>query len=411
MVLMDVFVARQAILNRQKDLFGYELLFRSSAERNCYDGTDSCSSTQQVIANTLFSAGLEGILGGKKGFINFDRKMLLDGSWSILPKENVVIEVLESVGPDEAVVEACGRLRASGYMLALDDFVDHPKFEPLTHMAQIIKVDVLATSRAEQKHLVVRYGKRGIRMLAEKVETLKEFDWALSVGFDYFQGYFFTKPVVVRGRQIPSSKISCLNLLQETQREPINFEKVRDLIKNDVAFSYKLLRFTNSAFFAHQTEIRAIDRALMVLGEEGIRRWVTIAAMIGLAKDKPSELIAQSLLRARFAEQLARIAGHQDASNWFLMGLFSHLDALLDRTMENALQQIELNRPVKEVLSHTAPADNRMACGYSLICSYEKGDWASVTKFAQCVGVQVSEIGQAYVESARWASEVTAQGC
>ena len=406
---MDVFVARQAILNRQKDLFAYELLFRSSAERNCYDGADSSSSTQQVIANTLFSAGLEGILGGKKGFINFDRKMLLDGSWSILPKDNVVIELLESVEPDEAVVEACGRLCASGYTLALDDFVHHPKFEPLAQKAHFIKVDVQATTRAEQKGLVAKYGKRGIRMLAEKVETVKEFDWALSIGFDYFQGYFFTRPVVVRGRQIPSLKISCLNLLQETQREPINFEKVRDLVKNDVAFSYKLLRFTNSAFFAHQTEIREIDRALIVLGEQGIRRWVAIAAMIGLAKDKPNELIAQSLLRARFAEQLARMAGYSDASNWFLMGLFSQLDALLDLTIESALQQIALVLPVKEVLLQTAPANNRMACAYSLILCYEKGDWDQVTKLAQCVGVQASEIGQAYVQSARWVSEVTAQ--
>jgi c-di-GMP-related signal transduction protein len=338
--------------------------------------------------------------------------MLLDGSWSILPKENVVIELLESVEPDAAVVEACGRLSASGYTLALDDFVHHPKFDLLTQKAQIIKVDVLATSRAEQTRLVVKYGKRGIRMLAEKVETIEEFEWALSAGFDYFQGYFFNKPVIVRGRQIPSSKISCLNLLQEAQREPIDFEKMRDLIKNNVAFSYKLLRFTNSAFFAHQTEIRAIDRALIVLGEEGIRRWVAIAAMIGLAKDKPNELIAQSLLRARFAERLARMAGYSDASNWFQMGLFSQLDALLDLTIENALQQIELAQPVKEVLLRTAPPDSRMACGYSLICCYEKGEWDNVTKFAQCVGAGESEIGQVYVESARWVSEVTAQsGC
>jgi c-di-GMP-related signal transduction protein len=406
---MDVFVARQAILNRQKDLFAYELLFRSSADHNCYDGTDSTSSTQQVIANTLFSAGLEGLIGGKKAFINFDRKMLLDGSWSILPKESVVIEVLESVEPDEAVVEACGRLCANGYTLALDDFVHHPKFEPLTHKAQIIKVDVLATSRAEQKRLVAKYSKRGIRMLAEKVETLEEFDWALCIGFDYFQGYFFTRPVVVRGRQIPSSKISCLRLLQETQREDIDFDRVRDLIKGDVALSYKLLRFTNSAFFAHQTEIREIDRALIVLGEQGIRRWVAIAAMIGLAKDKPHELIVQSLVRACFAERLAALAGFADASNWFLMGLFSMLDALLDRTIENALEQIKVARPVEETLLHTAPPESGMAGAYSVICCYETGDWDAVTKLAELMGVPASLIGEVYVESLRAVSQVTGQ--
>ena len=140
------------------------------------------------------------------------------------------------------------------------------KLEPMIRIAHIIKVDLLTTSRREQERLVAKYGKQGIRMLAEKVETLEEFEWARQIGYDYFQGYFFTKPVVVRGRQISTSKMSCLRLLQETQREELDFDQLRKLIKDDVSFSYKLLRFTNSALFAHQAEIRNIERALMVLG-------------------------------------------------------------------------------------------------------------------------------------------------
>jgi c-di-GMP-related signal transduction protein len=408
---MDVFVARQAILNRQKELYAYELLFRSDLLKNHFDGTDSSAATTQVIANTLFSAGLEGILGGKKAFINFDRKMLLDGAFSILPKETLVIEVLETVEPDEEVVAACARLNASGFMLALDDFVHHPKFEPIVKKAHLIKVDMRSTSRPEQKRLVDNYGSRGIRMLAEKVETLEEFEWARRIGYDLFQGYFFTKPVVVQGRNISTSKMSCLRLLQETQREELDFDKLRGLIKGDVSFSYKLLRFTNSAMFAHQSEIRTIEHALMVLGEEGIRRWVAIAALPGLAKDKPNELIVHSLMRAQFSEKLGRMAGITATQNCFMMGLFSLLDALLDRTIEYALQQIKLAPPVEEALLRTAATNDRMAIVYSLICRYESGDWDEVTRLAERLGVPAMSIGEAYVESTRWVAEVLSMTC
>jgi EAL and modified HD-GYP domain-containing signal transduction protein len=396
---MDVFVARQAILNRQKDLFAYELLFRSAPDQNQFDGTEPSSATSQLIANTLFSDGLEGILGGKKGFINFDRKMLLDGPWSILPKALVVIEVLETVEPDVPVVDACERLRADGYTIALDDFVHHPAFEPLIKTAHIIKVDLRSTCRAEQQRLVQKYGAQGIKMLAEKVETAEEFEWAHGIGFDYFQGYFFTKPVVMRGRQAPSWKMSCLRLLRETQQKDLDFDKIHDLIKNDVSFCYKLLRFTNSALFTHRDEIRTIDHALMVLGEDGIRRWAALAALSGLTTDKPHELLVQSMLRAQFAERLARLAGFANVHNWFLMGLFSLLDAMLDQTLESALAQIKLSRQIEETLLRTAAPDERMASAYSLICKYELGDWDAVVSYAECLHVPIADVGSAYLES------------
>jgi len=404
---MDVFVARQAILNRNKDVYGYELLFRSSAENNQFDGTESSYATKSVIAGTLFSVGLEGLLGGKRAFINFDRKMLLEGVCSILPKETLVIELLETVEPDEEVIAACARLKENGFTIALDDFVHRSKFDALLEKVHIIKVDMRSTPRDEQKRLVAKYGRLGIRMLAEKVETLDEFEWAREIGFDFFQGYFFTKPVVVRGRQIETSKMSCLRLIQETQREELDFDKLSRLIKGDVSFSYKLLRFTNSPLFPHRNEIRSVERALSVLGEEGIRRWVAVAALPFLAKDKPQELIVQSLLRAQFSEQIGRIAGVQAAQNCFLLGLFSLIDAILDRSIEYALEQIKLSPPVESALLGVAPPDHRLTIVYSLLRSYENGDWDSVTELATRLGVPLASVGEANVGSVRWVDEVT----
>jgi EAL and modified HD-GYP domain-containing signal transduction protein len=403
---MDVFVARQAILDRRKTVFAYELLFRSG-QANAYDGTDSSSATAQVISNTLFSSGLEDLLGNKKAFVNFDRNMLLSGACAMLPKETLVIEVLETVEPDEEVVAACRKLRADGYTIALDDFIHSAKFEPLLEIAQIIKVDLLVTSRDEQQRLIAKYGKRGVQMLAEKVEALTDFESALGMGFDFFQGYFFTKPVIVRGRQIPTSKMSCLRLLNEVQREDIDFDKLCKLIEEDVSFSYKLLRFVNSAYFARQTEIRSVYQALIALGEEGIRRWVAVAALPGLAKDKPQELIVQSLVRAHFSEQIARLAGFSEAKNGFMLGLFSLLDALLDRPLEEALGQIKLAPPVEEALLRTSPEDRRLGSAYALIRSYEFGDWDSVTSLADQIGILSTDVGNAYVSSAKWVAQMT----
>ena len=405
---MDVCVARQAILNRHQDVYGYELLFRSNPDADHFDGTDSSSATRQVVAHTLFSAGLEGISGGKRAFINFDRNMLLDGSCTLLSKESVVLEILETVEPDDEVIAACAKLCESGYLIALDDFVQHARFEPMIAKSHILKIDLRATSHRDQERLVRTYGQRGIRMLAEKVETLEEFEWARGIGFDLFQGYFFTKPAIVRGRQIPAAKLSCLRLLQEAQREDIDFDKLRALIKDDVSFSFKLLRFTNSALFPYHAEIHTVEHALMVLGEEGIRRWVAIAALPALASDKPHELIVQSLLRARFSERLAQAAGLAIPASCFTMGLFSMLDVLLDQPIEYAVRQIRLTRLVEETLLGTAPSEERMAIVYSLIRSYEAGEWRTVDRLADALGLTVSSVAEIYVESTRWVSDVGA---
>src|SRR6185436_2077543 len=208
---MDVFVARQAIFDRARRLYGYELLFRSDGERNEFDGTESGSATTQVIANSLLSIGLENIVCGKKAFVNFDRILLMSGLHSMIPREDLVLEILESVEPDPEFLAACRELYEKGYTIALDDFVRHPRFEPLTEIAKVIKVDVRATAKEEQEQLLRIYKPRGIAMLA---------------GYDFFQGYFFTKPVVVRGQQIPAAKLNCINLLREMQQTDLDFRRL-----------------------------------------------------------------------------------------------------------------------------------------------------------------------------------------
>ena len=402
---MEVFVARQAIFDCSHQVYGYELLYRSDEVNNQFDGTEAASATAQVVANSLLSVGVENMLCGKKAFLNFDRTLLIGGFQAILPPESLVVEILEWVEPDTDVLDACAKLSQQGYSIALDDFVANARGEAFTRFAKMIKVDMRSTPREEQERLIHTYGPRGIAMVAEKVETREEFEWAHNAGYQFFQGFFFAQPVVVRGRHIPASKLACLKLLSEMQSSDIDFERVQKVISEDVALSFKLLRHANSALFAREGEIHTIHHGLVMLGEAGIRHWAALAALPVLAKDKPGELIIHSLMRARFCERVSQVAGAPGGQLGFLMGLFSLLDALLDLPLAEALTQVNLAPELQGALLGTACKDDLFRNVFELICRYEAGDWNTVVELAAQLNVKGSAVAEAYAASALWVQQ------
>ena len=406
---MEVFVARQAIFNRQRELYAYELLYRSNAARNEFDGTDAGIATRQVISSTVLSIGLENIMCGKRAFLNFDHALLSDGMHLSLPKQAIVIEILETVAPTQDLIALCRNIHDQGYSIALDDFVWQPELEPLIGIAKLIKVDLMATSKQEQERLLRTYRPRGIMMLAEKVETHEEFEWARDAGYDLFQGYFFARPAIVRGRQIPAAQVTCLRLLQEIQRNDLDFDELERLIRGDVSLTFRLLRYANSALFGRREETNSIARALLVLGEDGIRRWVSLATLPMLATNKPSELATLSIVRARFCERLAQLSGTAQRGEAFMMGMFSLLDALIDCPLDDALREIHLRPPITEALLGIAPKQDILASIYRLTRQYEIGDWDEVEKLSAEIGVPAAAVGGAYVESTLWAAGIAGQ--
>ncbi len=400
---MDVFVARQPIFDRARELFGYELLFRSNAISSQFDGTADESATSQVIANSLFSIGLENIVGGNRAFINFNDGLLRGGLHTMLPRKQIVLEILESVKPDTDLIALCRNLRKEGYTIALDDFVGDPSFEPLTEIAQIIKVDIHATPESEQERMLRTYRPRGIAMLAERVETAGEFERARRAGYDHFQGFFFARPAIVKGRQIPAAKFNCLRLLGELQKTDLDFDRLKVMISQDLSFSYKLLRYVNSALFSPRAEINSIAQSLMLLGETGVRHWIAVAALPELAKDKPGELVTHSLVRASFCERLASLAGIREWRQGFLMGMFSLLDALIDVPLDAALRQVGVAPAIAAALLGTAPDQDPWRSVYNLACLYEKCDWDAVGAAASKLGIGASDLTRAYSESTFWA--------
>jgi c-di-GMP-related signal transduction protein len=405
--VVEVFVARQPIFDRQRRLYGYELLYRSKRAGNQFDGTEASTATKQVIS-TLLSIGLENILCGKKAFLNFNQDLLSDGLYLSLPRQTTVIEILESVEPNSDILALCRSIHEQGYTIALDDFVASPQFEPLTRLAQLIKVDVRVTSKPEQERLLRTYRPRGIALLAEKVETYEEFDWTRTAGYDYFQGYFFARPSVIQSQHVPATKLNCLRVLSELQKPDLDFKRLEALIRGDVGLTYKLLRYVNSALLGRRGEIQSIERALVILGTDDIRRWVALATLPMLATDKPGELITLSIVRARFCERLIQLAGITQQNEAFLMGMFSLLDALIDQPLDEALLSVSLGPDITQALLGTAPVDDVLSKIFQLTRRYEQGDWDEVEKLAQECGFPGSLAGNAYVEAAVWAERVAA---
>lgn len=408
---MDVLVARQAIFDRDRRVYGYELLFRSRAEQSEFDGTEGGLATQQVLANSLLVIGLENLVGSTKAFVNFGRGPLLQGWHASLPRESTVIELLETVEPDDEVLEACRRLRAQGYRIALDDFVFRPGRERLLEIADLVKVEVGSIPWPEQRILVRSSKARGLKMLAEKVETYREFECAREAGYDYFQGYFFARPVTVHGRRIPTNKVHCLRLLEEVQRPELDFDRLEELILEDVSLSYQLLRYVNSPLFALATTIRSIRQALLYFGETELRKWVVLATLARTGADKPGELIRHSLARARFCESLARMSKAPGANRGFeqvafLTGLFSLLDALADRPLEEILSQIALASEIAAVLRGDTGNNGPLGCVYQLARAYEAANWPLVEEMGERLGAPMAEVGQAYCEAAGWARQI-----
>lgn len=398
---MEVFIARQPIFDVKQDVYGYELLYRSS-ERNAYGGVDGDEASLAVIRNVLLVIGSEKISGGKKAFVNFTKNLLLRGVASLLPIDIGVVEILEDVEPSPELMKELSRLRSQGYPLALDDFIlAGNETNPFLDIVDIIKVDFRLAGPEERESIAKSFSRGGrVKLLAEKVETREEVSQAIEAGYTLFQGYFFSKPVIIARRDIPGYKINYLQLLKELSGDTLDFKSVRDIISHDPALTFKLLKFINSSCFGMKQNVSSIKRALEFLGEKEIKKWASIAVVMEFGRDQPSELLRLSLLRARLSEALADILGFgQERSSFFLMGLLSYMDVLLGRPMEEVIEDIPIGSGPKEaLLGHP----NRYRKVFDLVVSYEMANWTLIPELTSRLGVDPSEISSIYLKALEW---------
>jgi EAL and modified HD-GYP domain-containing signal transduction protein len=399
---MDIFVARQPILDGHQALYGYELLFRAGPE-NLFPGFDDDYASSRVIHDTAFIFGRESLSVGKHVFINMPRRVLVAELFSILPSDCTVIELLETVEPDAEVIEACKALKKSGYLLALDDFLASPGYEPLIELADFLKVDFLQSGPQERRELAERYHSQ-VHLVAEKVETLDDFRMGLELGYEYFQGFFFCKPEMISRREIPGSKLGYLQFIQEVARPDLDFDQLEQVVKREVSLTVRLLRFLRSAAFGYGDRVNSVRQALILLGERPVRRWAMMIALFEMAEDKPMELLVTCLVRARLCELLAPSVGlGNDGHDLFLVGMLSLVDALVGRPMAELVEEMAISEEIRAGLLDDASSLGRVR---SLVVAHERARWDEVSSLAADLGVTESAIPDLYSQATEWANGI-----
>lgn len=395
----NIFIARQPIFKRNQKVFAYELLYRAGLG-NYYDPLqDGDQATSKVITNSFLMIGIARITEGKKAFINFTEEMLLQGYPALFPRELVVVEVLETVGVTPEVVKACDALIRKGYVLALDDFLYDDRFLPLIKLAKIIKFDIRQMEFAELERQVGIVKQLGVRLLAEKIETVEEFEATKKLGFELFQGYFFSKPNIVQGRDIPGSKLQYLKILRMLQEENCDFSKLATLINHDVSLSYKLLKYVNSAYFSRINPARSPQEAVSMLGELHLRKWLSLMMLSYMAEDKPSELLRLAAFRGSLCELIAtQLLGRKaEAGMYHTTGMFSLLPALLDKPMAEVVRELPLNPAVVDALLHQGVTPLHQTL--SLVEAYERGNWEESEQVVGALGIPVYHLPLLYEQS------------
>lgn len=401
----SVFVARQPIFDRSHRVFGYELLFRSGLDNVCPE-TDGDEATLSVISSSLMVFRLEELTGGRPAFVNFTRDALLDGHARAWPADRIIVEILETVEPDENVLSACQDLKRAGYRLALDDVFCDEQLEGFLGVADIIKVDVQAADAPTQARLRRIAAGRRKRCLAEKVETREGMEAALAVGYDYFQGYFFSRPVVLVGRDVPITQLHSLQVLKDSLRSDLDTRRFEAIIKRDAALAYKLLRYINAPAFAIRHKVHSIKHALDLLGIESVQRWLCLVLLNEMAGPRLQELIVLATVRARFCEQLADKVRMSDRSqDLFLIGLLSLLDALVGKPMDDLVAMLPLADDLAEALLGKR---NRLRDILEIVLAYERGNWAELPARIGSHPLTGEELPAVYHEALRWADALAA---
>lgn len=402
----EVFVARQPIFDVNRDLVAYELLFRSNLE-NYFDLNDGDQATTDVINTSFFFIGIKQLTGGKRASINFTKNLLLTGVASLFPADQIIIEILESVEPEEKVLSVCEQLKKLGYTIALDDFMLNTDRHAFVQYADIIKVDFAETEITEQQRIPDVIDVPHVKFLAEKVETVEEYQKAQEWGYSLFQGYFFSKPVISKGYSIPSVKLNYLNMLREIHKPQIQFSDMEEIIKRDLAMAYKLLRMVNSAFIGLTVEVKSIKQALVLLGINEIKKWASLIAIEKLAEERPKEIIYRSVIRAKFCEIIApEVHMEHQASELFLTGMFTTLDAIIEMPMFEVLEDLPLATDIKHALLGDG---NAFRYVLDLVLAYETGDWNQFTKSASFLNLDELKVPALFQDSIAWADQILQQ--
>lgn len=407
---MEVYVARQPILDDECEVIAYELLYRGSKANNYFPPVDGDEATADVVINGFFNMGLEQISEGKSCFVNFTENLLKSELPTCFPSETLVVELLENINPSEEIVTICASLKSQGYRIALDDYVldpDNPYSLQLLQYSDIIKVDIQATPLDTVDGLMDYLSDYQLEWLAEKVETYEEYQACKAKGFKYFQGYFFSKPVILTSYDVSLYPFQHIELIRELSEEEPDVGQIARKIQMDVALSFKLLQLINSVAYRRIEPIKSIEQAIVLLGFQEVRKLayvLTIKELKSKNTQVPEEVIKVSFMRAKMGELIARQVGQvKEAPSYFLTGILSLIDTFMQRPIKDILDELPLHEDIKKAL---IGKENKYRKALDLCMLVERAEWEEIEKVTKDLGISMECLFAFYKESLGWTQQL-----
>ena len=399
---MYTYVARQPIFNQKSQTVGYELLFRDGEANAFPKGVEENRATYRLIIENFVTLGTNPNYHSSRCFINFPHMSLIRLLPLSLPKEKIVVEILETCQPTEELLAAIRNLHSKGYVIALDDFEHSREWQRFFPYVHIIKLDVMQLGLEKACEYVRLQKAQGVKaaFLAERVETQAEFDTARQAGFRFFQGYFFSKPKVIKQKFVSPEQAIAIELFKEVCKPEVNFSKVEKIIEKDIALSYKLLRFVNTMSTRLANPISSFKQALIYLGEEKLKIFVSLTAASYISVRKPTELYNLSMQRAQFCQLMSgyqHFRPHKEQA--FIIGMFSLLDAMLDNTLDVLLEVLPLSNIIKGALLRREGPFGELL---TLQENYEQADWQGLEQVCRRLNLQVEDVCYALAEAQQW---------
>lgn len=396
---MNIYVARQPIFDRKMNLYGYELLYRKN-DKNFFQETDDNQATASLLANSVLVIDFDELIEGTRGFINFPQAFLTHQLPRLLPQQKIIVEILERVEPGRDVINACQSLKDDGYSLALDDFIfGRQGYEELIQLADLIKVEFSRAKIKDQLHLINQYKKEKV-FLAEKVETMQDYQLALAMGYDLFQGYFFSKPVLVNAKEIGFQETSLIRVLKELHRPEPDLDQIAKIIQLDLGLAYKLLRAANTVQYGAKYPIKSIRQALTRLGAKETMQWIHVMLLKGVQKLDNAELVKLSLIRGKMLSLIANETGNNaNESDYFITGIFSSLDRILDHSMDKIVGSLPLDQEVKNALLGDR---NELRICLDAVFAFEQAQWERVNTFIDEHKLTNDRFMALYLKAIKW---------
>jgi c-di-GMP-related signal transduction protein len=405
METQDIFLGRQPILDRDQRIVAYELLFRT-ADTSSVTVTDDMQATASVIHHAFSEMGVQTVLGTQLGFINVSADMLLSDMVELLPKSQVVLELLETIIVTEAVIERCRALKLLGFALALDDFVFDESYLPLLPLVDIVKIDLLPHSREELQAVVSQLKPWPVKLLAEKVDSAEQAAYCHSLGFDLFQGYYFARPSVLSTKRVDPSQLALIRLLGLVLHDA-DTPQIEQIFKQHPSLTYNLMRLVNSVASGVHHSIASVSQAIVVLGRKQLQRWLQLLLFtLQVGTPYPSPLLLLAATRGKMMELLAEKQQHNAdyCDEAFMAGILSLIDSLIDKPLADIVGELGLSERLTAALLRR---EDEMGALLQLVESVEHPDLSRpLSLLAQCGGLSLPDLTMAEIEAMCWANQV-----